>query len=156
MQGNLALCCKAMLPLLYKGIVSVRLDHHDDEAEGEKPLSQLTRCLSQQPDGVSHLELFSIKLRHDTCDLIDLRCAHALPAWPWVLLGHGLAVPLSDTQEVGLIAVWLLADTVCCPTCAPYLWRTLHCPCRRSSQSPRVCNVLSYRRAALQTAQMAF
>ena len=73
-QVNLALCTKALLPVLYKGLVSVELDKPGDEM----PLTQLTRCLSQQPDGVSQLKLFSSRLRRDAYDLIDLRCAHAL------------------------------------------------------------------------------
>ena len=70
MQGNLALCCKAMLPLLYMGFVRVRLD----KAEGERPLSRFTRCLSQQPDGVVHLKLFSNGWPSpQPADLVDLR-----------------------------------------------------------------------------------
>jgi hypothetical protein len=74
MQVNLALCCKAMLPVLYKGFVSVGLD----KPKRERPLLQLSRCLSQQPDGVSHLKLFSSTgFRRDTRQLIELRCAYA-------------------------------------------------------------------------------
>ena len=77
MQVNLALCCKAMLPTLCMGTVGARLN----QPQGEEPLTQLTRCLSQQPHGVSHLKLFStgnIASRGDTHNLMDLRCAHAL------------------------------------------------------------------------------
>ena len=80
MQGHLALCCKATLPILCMGHVNVRTNR----LERERPLLQATRCLTKQPDGVSHLEVSS---RHSNCGLsmmcsdvsthhlIDLRCA---------------------------------------------------------------------------------
>ena len=73
MQVNLALCCKAMLPLLWTGFVSVRLD----KPSGERPITQLSRCLAKQPNGVSHLRLYSQGEQRGTRKLIDLRCAHA-------------------------------------------------------------------------------
>ena len=91
MQVNLALCCKARLPVLYKGNVSARLDKLD----GGSHLSQFTQILSQQPNGVSHLKLFSAGWPlpqpnygshvgptgncRDTRDLIDLRYAQSRP-----------------------------------------------------------------------------
>ena len=74
LQVNLALCCKGMLPILYMGHVSVRL-YEEDKG---RPLTQLTRCLKKQPDGVSHLELFSHDSMRGTHQLIDLRCAASL------------------------------------------------------------------------------
>ena len=73
MQVNLALCCKAMLPLLWTGVVSVRLD----KPGGGRSVTQLSRCLAQHPDGVSHLRLFTKGNWRHTRKLIDLRCAHA-------------------------------------------------------------------------------
>ena len=52
-QVNLALCCKAMLPVLCMGHVSARLD------KPNKPLTQLTRRLAKQPNDVLHLQLFA-------------------------------------------------------------------------------------------------
>ena len=79
MQIHLALCCKALLPILRMGHVRVNLDKHKS---GRPPLNA-TRCLiMKQPSGASHLEVFSwvgycqekwLGTRH----LIDLRCAHA-------------------------------------------------------------------------------
>ena len=74
MQVRLALCCKALLPILCKGFVRVRLD----KPKGERSLIQLTRCLSQQPGDVSHLKLFSRMPMRGIRKLIDLRCAHAM------------------------------------------------------------------------------
>ena len=54
MQGNLALCCKALLPILSMGRVVMT---SPDEVYGGRPLLQLTRCLTEQPDKVTHLEL---------------------------------------------------------------------------------------------------
>ena len=77
MQAHLALCCKALLPVLGMGHVRVNLDK---PASG-RPLLKATRCLTKQPSGASHLEVFSwvgycqekwLGTRH----LIDLRCAH--------------------------------------------------------------------------------
>ena len=163
MQVNLALCCKGMLPVLYKGFVSVRLD----KPKGERPLSQLARCLSQQPDGVSHLKLFAAVHRRDTCDtcdLIDLRCVHALqPCWhgPGYCMDMAvckfavMAVLVSKVTRRELISVWPFADAVCCSSCASCPWTELHCPCRRCSQSPCGCNPSAYQTAACQAAQMA-
>ena len=69
LQARLALCCKAMLPILCAGHVSVRLDKPDE------PSTQLTRCLERQPDGVSHLELWGTGNHPGINQLIDLRCA---------------------------------------------------------------------------------
>ena len=43
----------------------------------------MTRCLTKQPGGVSHLDLLSCNLYSgtfilDTCNLIDLRCVNAV------------------------------------------------------------------------------
>ena len=75
-QINLALCCKASLPILYKGIVSLRLDRPN----GGRLLTQLSRCLAKQPDGVTHLHLFSCGNVRSTHQLVGVRCAYALQA----------------------------------------------------------------------------
>lgn len=77
MQGHLALCCKATLPVLGMGRVGVTTG----EQQRERPLVQATRCLVKQPGGVSHLEVVSSITDTyclDTRHLIDFRCAHAL------------------------------------------------------------------------------
>ena len=83
-QVNLALCCKAMLPVLCIGTVSVWLDH----SSGVRPLAQLSSCLRKQPDGVSSLSLISLGKIRSTHHLVDLRCAHGLQA---SLYGAGFA-----------------------------------------------------------------
>ena len=80
MQAHLALCCKALLPILGMGHVRVNLD----APKTGRPLLNATRCLRKQPSGVSHLEVFSRdysdsqrKTRPATRQLVNLRCAHA-------------------------------------------------------------------------------
>ena len=77
-QANLALCCKAMLPILCMGHVSARLD----KADGGRPLTQLSHCLREQPNGVSHLRLASQDAICGTHQLVNLRCAHTVQALP--------------------------------------------------------------------------
>ena len=55
MQSHLALCCKATLPILCMGHVTLNTDKH----QGERPLLQAAHCLTNQPSGVSHLEVWS-------------------------------------------------------------------------------------------------
>ena len=58
------------------GPLSVRLDK-----PGQKHLPQLNRCLKKQPDGVSHLKLFSTLVQvRSIRKLIYLRCAHTVQA----------------------------------------------------------------------------
>ena len=75
MQVHLALCCKAMLPLLWTGHVSASLH----TPNGGRPLTQLSRRLARHPDGVSHLALFSPNAMdwRGVRKLVDLGCAHA-------------------------------------------------------------------------------
>ena len=80
MQVNLVLC-KAMLPNLYKGFVSVRLD----KLGAGGPLMQLSRCLTKQPDSITHLKMFSQGNIRNPHRLIDLR---------FVLALHGVCVLL--------------------------------------------------------------
>ena len=99
MQVNLALCSKAMLPLLYKGSVMVRLD----KPKGERPLTQFTRCLSQQPAGISHLNLYTDGSVRGTRKLIDLRCAHTMQTCLHGA-GHCMSMPLlcqCQTHKMG-------------------------------------------------------
>ena len=138
-QVNLALSCKGMLPYLCMGHVSVRLDK-----PGQRPLTQLNRCLKKQPDGVSHLKLFSLTLLHSTRQLIHLRCAHVVQAFahgagycmclPWVCQSI-------DSQHTGRgpVLMLLCANAVCCQTCASCTWTASPFPCRRCSRSPRGC-----------------
>ena len=74
-QIDLALCCKATLPILCMGHVRVTIN----EQKCKRALLQLTRCLTKHPSGVRHLELRSPK-GGDKCSihgLIKLRCVHA-------------------------------------------------------------------------------
>ncbi len=76
MQAHLALCCKALLPILGVGHVRVRLD---TPGPG-RPLLNATRCLTKQPSGAVHLDVVSWTGHLGTActrHLIDLRCAHA-------------------------------------------------------------------------------
>ena len=75
-QGHLALCCKATLPIMGMGHVRIR----NDEEQRGRPLLEATRCLTKQPGGVSHLEVRSRwkpTYYPVICQLMDLRCAHA-------------------------------------------------------------------------------
>ena len=51
-QVNLALCCKAMLRILFMGHVAV-----GPSANAKRPLLKITRGLSDQPSGVTHLDI---------------------------------------------------------------------------------------------------
>ena len=79
-QGHLALCCKATLPIMCMGHVRVITDN----LSNERRLHQATRCLTKQPGDVSHLEVTWWGIYHNRKDwvgtrrLIDLRCAFAL------------------------------------------------------------------------------
>ena len=56
-QNQLAVCCKAMLPVLSMGHVRLTID----PMNGSSPLLPLTRRVTtRQPSGVSHLEVTSI------------------------------------------------------------------------------------------------
>ena len=156
MQVDLALCCKAMLPLLCTGHVGVHLYKRD----GGRALTQATRCLLQQPDGVSHLKLYAQGSIRGTRQLIDLGCAHALqtlPAWayhcPIALLCQCLH---QKHTGWGPGAVMLCADAVCCPTCATWSWTALISPCQRCSRLPRGCRVWRSGTVTCGAAQRAF
>ena len=86
-QGHLALCSKATLPILCMGHVRVTTKKH----ERKKPLITATRCLAKQPGGVSHLEVSSrdVYAYLDTRRHLDLRCAMLWYACP-VVLQHAL------------------------------------------------------------------
>ena len=84
MQTHLAMCCKSLLPILGMGHVRVNLDK---PASG-RPLLKATRCLTKQPGGASHLEVFSWasyceKIWLSTRNLIDLRWAHIASVLSW-------------------------------------------------------------------------
>ena len=76
-QSHLALCCKATLPIMCMGRVTVNI--YDDDCE--RPLLQAAHCLTKYPADVSHLEVSSridvVYCLHSH-RLVDLRCAHAL------------------------------------------------------------------------------
>ena len=137
LQANLALCCKAMLPILCMGHVRVRLD----EPDGGMPLTQLTRCLTKQPDGVSHLDLFTDEYLRGTRKLIDLRCAHTVQAClqcAWFRMCLPFAVPMPPYMGWGPVMVLVCADAGCCQTYARCPWRLLLSTCRPCSRSPRI------------------
>ena len=90
MQAHLALCCKALLPILCMGHVAINVDKHGSA----RHLLNATRCLRKQPSGASHPEIFSRDARNfggtlcfGTRRLIDLRCAHA-SIWCWCVHGR--------------------------------------------------------------------
>ena len=77
-QSHLALCCKATLPILCMGHVTI----NTDKKQLEQPLLQATRRLIKQPSVVTHLEVWSrssscgnVRFIVSTHHLIDLRCA---------------------------------------------------------------------------------
>ena len=74
-QSHLALCCKATLPILCMGRVTMTTD----ERKRERPLLQAARCLTKQPGSVSHLMVSSSGYYGQNCadmrHVIDLRCA---------------------------------------------------------------------------------
>ena len=70
MLANFACCCKAMLPALYMGRVTVRLD-------AGRSMLQVSRCLRKQPGGITHLDLYTDKQMLGIRNLIKLRCIHA-------------------------------------------------------------------------------
>ena len=80
-QVNLALTCRAMLPVLGMGRVVVRLSPLGLSPLGNvaRPLLHATRCLAKDPGAVTHLELTSWQRRkyYGTRQLIDLGCAQA-------------------------------------------------------------------------------
>ena len=69
------MCCKATLPIICMGHVSVWMD----ERKCKRPLLKATRCLTKQPGGVSRLSVFSLDFfpknntRLSTRHLIELR-----------------------------------------------------------------------------------
>ena len=79
-QRQLALCCKATLPILCMGHVRVRAV----KEHLERHLLNATRCLTKQPGGISHFELWSWDIHYKGTVLIgihhlaDLRCAYAV------------------------------------------------------------------------------
>ena len=95
LQVNLALCCKAMLPILYMGHVSVTL-HEDDNG---RPLTRLSRRLKNQRGGVSHLEVVgqrNIIAPGPPCEargLIDLRCAQHAHMLASTVAGVSMCLP---------------------------------------------------------------
>ena len=90
-QSHLALCCKATLPILCMGHVTINTDEH----QGERSLLQAARCLTKQPSGTLHLVVwprFDYMSTVDTRHLVDLRypmlCEFAHPR------GNRMGVPL--------------------------------------------------------------
>ena len=79
MQAHLALCCKAMLPIISMGHLVVRAPGN---LYGGRPIRQVTRLLTKQPGNVSHLELRAWDHILGTGRLIELRCTPTLCAWP--------------------------------------------------------------------------
>ena len=132
---------QAMLPILCMGRVSARLDRPYE------PLTLLTRCLRKQPDGVSHLKLYSSSMQklRSIRKLIDLRCAHAVQECRRG--GVCMCLPSlcqclhSQRTGWGPMLMVLCADAVCCQTCTRCPWSTLLSSCRRCSRSPRGCRV---------------
>ena len=79
MQAHLALCCKATLPILCMGHVTISTNKHKQEG----PLVKATHCLTKQPGGVSHLEVVSNngifeEYFVNTGHLVELRYASGL------------------------------------------------------------------------------
>ena len=116
MQARLAVCCKALLPILGMGHVRVNLD---TPGSPERPLLNATRCLTKQPGGVSHLELYAWDAYEDyerpgTGHLVNLRCAHA-PMWCWSMQG----VPL-PCRAMGRThhSRWIMGQRYCCANCS--------------------------------------
>ena len=111
MQAHLALCCKALLPILGMGHVRVNLN----TPKTGRALLNATHCLTKQPGSVLHLEVCSwnpnrVYNRPGTRNLIDLRCACAhvvalVRAW----CGPSLAMPV---QHMG----WLWCQRCLVPT----------------------------------------
>ena len=115
MRAHLALCCKATLPILSMGYVTVRIVTHTRE----RPLLNATRCLMKQPSGASHLEVNSwnhyvAKERPGTHHLIDLRCARA-PMWCWCVqsVNPALLCQAHIVYGVGLGPMLLCASAAC-------------------------------------------
>ena len=99
LQAHLALCCKALLPILGMGHVRVNLDAH----KNTRPLLNANRGLRKQPNGASHLHMFSFDgycgtICFGTRRLIDLRCAHApCGAGACMVVAAALAAVLLNT-----------------------------------------------------------
>ena len=135
-QIDLALCCKATLPILCMGHVRVTIN----PLVCKRALLQLTRCLTEHPSGVLHLELNSFPQRSSIHGLTDLRCACAC----CVALMHArgrACCAAAHTQHHGwdCLRMSVLADAACCQTCASCSCATLPSPRRRCSQPPCGC-----------------
>ena len=91
-QVNLALTCKAMLPVLCMGRVVVRLSPTGLSLDGlslrkniARPLLHASRCLAKDPGAVTHLELTSWQEQkfYGTRQLIELGCAQVTQPLTW-------------------------------------------------------------------------
>ena len=115
MQAHLALCCKALLPILGMGHVRVNLGTPGSGTH----LLNATRYLTKQPDGVSHLDVHSLEdnegpERPGTGHLIDLRCADAC-MWCWSVQGVAPALLCHGhvAQGMGPVPMLLCASAAC-------------------------------------------
>ena len=73
MQVNLAISCKAMLPILCTGHVRVRLWGEPNGGKSGRILRKLSHALVEQPSGIVHLDLYSRGPWASTRQLLDLR-----------------------------------------------------------------------------------
>ena len=81
LQANLAMCCKAMLPILCVGTVDAWLDNRQrSQTDMDAALVRLSRFLERQPSTVSNLNILVFGKYNDMRRLIDLRCAHTVLA----------------------------------------------------------------------------